>query len=97
MTAARGRQHQRYAAHGISCNAQLTPKLLRRYCTPTPAADRLLRLAFEKMGLSARAYDRVLKVSRTIADLDGAEQIDSVHVSEAIQYRNLDRKYWHSN
>ena len=97
VTAARGRQQQRYAAHGISCNAQLTPKLLRRYCTPTPAADRLLRLAFEKMGLSARAYDRVLKVSRTIADLDGTEQIDSAHVSEAIQYRNLDRKYWHSN
>lgn len=97
VTAARQRQQQRYAGHGISCNAQLTPKLLRRYCTPTPAADRLLRLAFEKMGLSARAYDRVLKVSRTIADLDGAEQIDSAHVSEAIQYRNLDRKYWHSN
>ena len=60
------------------------------------AADRLLARAFQQMGLSARAYGRVLKVSRTIADLEGAQTIDAPHVSEAIQYRNLDRKYWHN-
>lgn len=81
---------------GIYCNAQLTAALQREFCQLTPAADRLLRMAFERMSLSARAWGRVLKVSRTIADLDGDVTIDVPHVSEAIQYRNLDRQYWHS-
>ena len=68
----------------------------REFCPLTPAADRLMRMAFERMGLSARSWGRVLKVSRTIADLDGDDNIDVAHVSEAIQYRNLDRRYWHT-
>ncbi len=96
VTAARARQQKRYEGAGISCNAQLTPALQRLHCPLTPAADRLLARAFQQMGLSARAYGRVLKVSRTIADLEGAQTIDAPHVSEAIQYRNLDRKYWHN-
>ena len=96
VAAARARQQARYAGTGIYCNAQLTAALQREFCQLTPSADRLLRMAFERMSLSARAWGRVLKVSRTIADLDGDVTIDVPHVSEAIQYRNLDRQYWHS-
>ena len=93
VVAARALQLKRYRFDGITCNAQLTSELLRRYCTLTDSADRLLAAAFTRMGLSARAYDRILKVGRTIADLSGSEQIDISHISEAIQYRSLDRKY----
>ena len=96
VLAAREIQTARYAGTGVRCNAQLPPALLRRYCTTTPAAASLLREAFRAMGLSARAYDRILKVARTIADLAGADRIGEEHLAEALQYRSLDRKYWYT-
>ena len=78
----------------IHCNAQMTPKMVREYCVLDAAGDKLLSYAMDKMGLSARAYDRILKVARTIADLDGNEAIQVVHISEAISYRSLDREDW---
>jgi magnesium chelatase family protein len=90
----RSLQQERYKGSGISCNARLTPSMLRKFCSLSESAGRLLRNAFEGMGLSARAYDRIVKVSRTIADLDGSELILPEHVAEAVQYRSLDRKYW---
>ncbi|MEG0541353.1 MAG: ATP-binding protein, partial [Angelakisella sp.] len=94
VEAARRRQQERYAADGIGCNARLTPSLLRRYCALTPDADRLLGAAYDKLGFSGRSYDRLLKVSRTIADLDSSDTVNADHIAEAIQYRNMDRKYW---
>ena len=94
VNAARKLQQERYRDRGIFSNARLTPALLRECCPMTDRASALLRGAFDRLGLSARAYDRVLKVARTIADLDTAEVIDTVHIAEAIQHRSLDRKYW---
>ena len=96
VCAARDRQTKRYEGTGISCNAQLPSAMLRQACPMTRDAEKILESAFQSLGLSARAYDRVLKVSRTIADLDGSETLEVWHVSEAVQYRNLDRKYWYS-
>jgi magnesium chelatase family protein len=79
---------------GIHCNAQMTTKLIRKFCPLDAAGTALLKNAREKLGLSARAYDRILKVSRTIADLEGFEAIRAEHVAEAIQYRSLDRESW---
>lgn len=95
---AREVQYQRFAEYNstaatpIHCNAQMTPKMLRTYCQLSEACDKLLQFAMEKMGLSARAYDRILKVSRTIADIDNSVDIQPQHISEAISYRNLDRE-----
>ena len=92
---ARQLQEERFAAHpGIHCNARMTSRLLARYARPDEAGLRLLQTAMERLSLSARAYDRILKVARTIADLEGSEQILSVHLAEAISYRNLDRENW---
>lgn len=94
VTAARELQQKRYAGLGFTCNAHLPDQYFQQFCTPTEGAVKLLKRAFEKFGLSGRAYRRVLKMARTIADLDHSEQIDTPHVAEAIQYRTLDRKYW---
>jgi len=78
----------------LFCNAQMGPREIRAYCAPSEEVKSLLRAAIQQLGLSARAYDRLLKVARTIADLSGAEAIQVAHVAEAIQYRSLDRKFW---
>jgi magnesium chelatase family protein len=77
-----------------SSNSQLPPKLLRKVCRLDEAGERTLELAMRKLALSARAHDRILKVARTIADLDAADAVSAKHLAEAVQYRSLDRNYW---
>ncbi len=91
VAAVRAMQAQRYQGLGFTCNAQLPSGMLRRYCPLAPAAEKLLRGAFERMGYSARAYDRILRVARTIADMNGVEQIGAAELMEALQYRRMDR------
>lgn len=91
---ARQRQQERFAGEHVFCNAQMPPRLIRKYCQLEPSTQQMLERAILKRGLSARAYDRILKVSRTIADLDGHEQVSEAQVAEAVQYRTLDRTYW---
>jgi len=92
---ARERQEKRFAAHeGIYCNAQMGSKLLKEICVISPIGQTLLKTAMDKLNLSARAYDRILKVSRTIADLADSDEIKPEHLAEAIQYRSLDREGW---
>jgi magnesium chelatase family protein len=92
---ARGIQTVRFAGvDGIYSNAQMTSAMIRRHCHLDETGGRLLRAAMEMRGLSGRAYDRILKVSRTIADLDESETIRPDHISEAINYRSLDREGW---
>ena len=94
VNAARSLQHQRLEGLPITCNADIPAAQLQELCQTTEAANRLLQRAFEVFGFSARTYGRVLKVARTIADLEGSEKIDPSHAAEAVQYRTLDRKYW---
>ncbi|MCK4853533.1 MAG: YifB family Mg chelatase-like AAA ATPase, partial [Bacteroidales bacterium] len=95
VISARNIQQQRFKDQpGIYCNAQIPPKLLHQICQPDNTGLSLLKNAMEKLDLSSRAYDRILKVSRTIADLDGSENIQAYHLAEAINYRNLDRESW---
>ena len=92
---AREKQTERYKnLEQVYCNAQMSSKLIREHCEIDTAGQTLLKKAMERLGLSARAYDRILKVSRTIADLEGKEKIQSYHLAEAIQYRSLDRSGW---
>ncbi len=92
---AREIQEKRYAnKEGVYCNAQISSKKLREVCKINESGTELLKTAMERLGLSARAYDRILKVARTIADLDGSENIETNHLAEAIQYRSLDREGW---
>ena len=94
VISAREIQRERFHDTEIYCNAQMSSKMLHQYCNPDQAGHQLLKNAMEKLGLSARAYDRILKVSRTIADLEGVESIQADHLGEAIQYRSLDREGW---
>ena len=92
---ARGVQEERFKnIRGVHCNAQMTEKMLHEFAEPDAASMDMLRMAMERLKLSARAYSRILKVARTIADLAGSEQIQSQHIAEAIGYRNLDRGDW---
>ena len=92
---ARQVQEQRFADEpGIHCNAQMTPRLLQKYAQPDEHGRAMLQSAMERLNLSARAYDRILKVARTIADLDGSDTVQSTHIAEAIGYRSLDRESW---
>jgi magnesium chelatase family protein len=92
VSRARHLQNERYRTDGIYCNAQLRPRQIKKYCGMNEESRMLIELAMNKLGLSARAYNRILKVARTIADLEGQERIEPPHVSEAIQYRTLDRR-----
>jgi magnesium chelatase family protein len=94
VNAARRLQNDRFRGTSVTCNANMTSDRLLEWCRITEKSQSLLKKSFEKLGLSARAYDRVLKVARTIADLDNSPDILPAHAAEAIQYRNLDRKYW---
>ena len=95
VIAARKIQEERFRNHkGVHCNAQMTERMVHQYATPDAQSLDMLRMAMEKLKLSARAYTRILKVSRTIADLEGAEKVLSHHIGEAIGYRNLDRGDW---
>lgn len=87
-------QAARYGDDGFSTNATMSPRAIRQYCQLTKQSRALLEQSFDTLGLSARAHDRILKVARTIADLEGSVEIGTPHVAEAIQYRSLDRKYW---
>jgi magnesium chelatase family protein len=92
---AREMQAERYKNNpGVYCNAQMSSKMLKEICVIDTVGQNLLKAAMEKLNLSARAYDRILKVSRTIADLNGSEKIKPEHLAEAIQYRSLDREGW---
>lgn len=91
---ARKIQDNRYKELNIFVNSQLTGKLIKKYCKVNKESERLLENAFNNLGLSARAYNKILKVARTIADLESLNNIETRHIAEAIQYRNLDRNYW---
>lgn len=91
---ARHIQTERFSKEGIFCNAQMAPRQMRTFCDLSADCEKLLERAMLQQGLSARAHDRILKVARTIADLEASEQLQTKHIAEAIQYRTLDRTYW---
>ncbi len=86
-------QRERFKADGIFYNAQMNTKLIKKYCILEDETKELLKMAMTELGLSARAYDKILKVSRTIADLTGSETILTEYISEAVQYRSLDKNW----
>lgn len=94
VEAARKIQQERLKSTSANCNAQMNSAMTREFCKASDSAMKMLRMAFDRLGLSARAYDKILRVARTIADLDNSEIIEANHIAEAIQYRSLDRKFW---
>lgn len=91
---ARMLQQERYAGRKFHCNAKMDSRSVRKYCRTGKDGTELLSRAMKSLGLSARAYDRILKVARTIADLDGKDNLEATHIAEAVQYRTLGRRYW---
>ncbi|MBQ8015821.1 MAG: hypothetical protein IJ264_06525, partial [Clostridia bacterium] len=94
VNAARKIQQERLKGSGVSCNAKMTPAMTREFCSPTPQAMVMLENVFEKLDFSARAYDKILRVARTVADLEGSPSIEASHIAQAVQFRSLDRKFW---
>lgn len=94
VNAARELQKERYKDYNIFSNSELSSNMIDLYCKLNNESKVIMEKAFNKLGLSARAYNKILKVARTIADLDNSENILTHHLTEAIQYRSLDRKYW---
>lgn len=94
VNAARKIQQERLKGTGISCNAKMDAALTKEFCRPSPQAMVMLERVFEKLGFSARAYDKVLRVARTVADLEGSPGIEPSHIAQAVQFRSLDRKLW---
>lgn len=94
---ARKLQLERYQEYHIFSNSELSTQLIEKFCKLNKKSKQILETAFHKLGLSARAYHRILKVARTIADLEGYSEIQEKHLIEAIQYRSLDRKYWNNS
>ena len=92
VTRARSIQHERFNGDGIYANAHMKPRHIRKYCKIDADCQTLMESAMNRLGLSARAYNRILKVARTIADIEGSDKIATEHISEAIQYRSLDRR-----
>ena len=88
VNAARRLQQQRYAGTEVSCNAYMTPPMIGKYCVLDEKSEKIMRSAFDRLGLTGRSHDRILRVARTIADMDGAENIQPEHIAEAIQYRS---------
>ncbi len=95
VNAARKIQVERFKGSGITCNAKMDAAMTREFCRPTPDALVLLEQIFNKLNFSARAYDKILRVSRTVADLENSQHIETSHIAQAVQYRSLDRKLWH--
>ena len=91
---ARDIQAERFKGTGIKSNSRITSDIIADVCRMSAPAEEMLKTAFDRLGLSARAYDRILKVARTCADLDGSKDIEKTHISQAISFRSLDRKYW---
>ena len=91
---AREIQNRRFRNTKITCNANITSDILHEVCQMTDDANTMLKSVFERLGLSARAYDKIVKVARTIADMDKSDIIQKSHIAQAVQYRSLDRKYW---
>ena len=91
---ARNMQEKRFAGLSIRCNSEMGPAEIREFCSLLPEDEAFLMAVYRQYGFSARGFDKILKVARTVADLDGADQIGRIHLCEAVSYRSFEKKYW---